>query len=82
MKNLIFFFIFALFASNISATNFQTIEKTELHQFDKGRKRSKPTRKASKKRAHKARKNARKHGLVTHGCRGLKAHPNHNKKRR
>ena len=73
MKNLIFLLLITIFGANVNASTFETLNiKSQYEMSDR-----KPKKKNHKKKSHKKSKAAKKKGLVGHGCRGLKAHPNH-----
>lgn len=76
MRNFILILI-AVFALNVVAPASTYNVKSLTEMSDKKPKHKSKKHKKSKKRSSKKRKQAKKKGLVSHGCRGLKAHPNH-----
>jgi hypothetical protein len=67
MKKYILLLILAVFTANLSAESFNTSVTYEMSDLTK--------KKPKKRKSHKAKRHAKKKGLVGHGCRGLKAMP-------
>ena len=67
MKKLLLLLVLAVFTANVSAETYQVKSSYELND-------GKPKKKKHKK-SHKAKRHAKKKGLVGHGCRGIKALP-------
>ena len=67
MKNLLLLLVLAVFTANVSAETYNV--KTATEQND-----GKPKKK-KKKKSHKAKRHAKKNGLVGRGCRGFDAMP-------
>jgi hypothetical protein len=64
MKKYILLLVLAVFTANLSASTSECADRSpKKHQKHK------------KHRSHKKSRTAKKHGLVGHGCRGLKALP-------
>ena len=67
MKKYILLLVLAVFTANLSAESFNTSVTYEMSDLTK--------KKPKKRKSHKAKRHAKKKGLVGRGCRGFDAMP-------